>query len=77
MEPINVCFSYVFSWGLAFCTCYTLKNKQMESINVCFPMFFFSGGLAFCTCYTLKNKQMESINVCFPMFFSGGLAFCT
>ena len=41
MESINVCFPMFFSGGLAYCTCYTLKNKQMESINVCFPMFFF------------------------------------
>ena len=31
----------MFFGGLAFCTCYTLKNKQMEPINVCFSYVFF------------------------------------
>ena len=34
-------FFLCFFGGLVFCTCYTLKNKQIESINVCFPLFFF------------------------------------
>ena len=52
MESINECkqqtnglyqclFFLCFFGGLVFCTCYTLKNKQMEFINVCFPLFFF------------------------------------
>ena len=67
MESINVCFSYVFfSGGLAFCTCYTLKNKQMEPINVCFPMFFLEDWL-------FALSQIECSITCLMFYFRNGM----